>query len=328
MLQFPDPGSETFSAGLWMWKQTLTGDWWCSSGLTGDGCDGCDGVDMMFMWLHLEIFRLQIICGTAGVSSIPPGSYVSCDDVHVVASGAAETWNVIQEVQLKYKIIEFAATKTLNTTLCYLSSVISFFAASFASKTLENSVHTAKSSARNVPLLVFDWPMQRIARWQMTDFYLEGDQKPSCRIFTVSIGAQVHTVCSGVTSLRYSSSCSCIYSLSGDDKCRWWIWGSRVTDWIDEREHDVNHVLEPSVSRIPTRLNICGRFICDDCPPPSSNCERANMFLERRRSSPELLPLEGQNWNLMDGPNAVVLYCYDAKWNQVTDWPPSSDYEE
>lgn len=150
----------------------------------------------------------------------------------------------------------------------------------------------------------------------------------SCCIFTVSIGAQVHTVCSGVTSLRYSSSCSCIYSLSGDDKCRWWIWGSRVTDWIDEREHDVNHVLEPSVSRIPTRLNICGRFICDDCPPPSSNCERANMFLERRRSSPELLPLEGQNWNLMDGPNAVVLYCYDAKWNQVTDWPPSSDYEE
>lgn len=46
------------------------------------------------------------------------------------------------------------------------------------------------------------------------------------------------------------------------------------------------------------------------------------------RSSPELLPSEGQNWNLMDGPNAVVLYCYDAKWNQVTDWPPSSDYEE
>lgn len=296
MLQFPDPGSETFSAGLWIWKQTLTGDWWCSSGLTGDGCDGCDGcdgVDMMFLWLYLEIFRLQIICGTAGVSSIPPGSYVSCDDVHVVASGAAETWNMIQEVQLKYKIIEFAATKTLNTTLCYLSSVISFFAASFASKTLENSVHTAKSSARNVPLLVFDWPMQLI--------------------FTVSIGAQEHVVCSGVTSLRYSSSCSCIYSLSGDDKCRWWIWGSRVTDWIDEREHDVNHVLEPSVSRIPTRLNICGRFICDDCPPPSSNCERANMFLERRRSSPELLPSEGQNWNLMVVSDTVVSYCYDAK---------------
>lgn len=244
MLQFPDPGSETFSAGLRMWKQTLTGDWWCSSGLTGDGCDGCDGVDMMFMWLYHDQNSIQASDHLRYCRRVLDSTRL-IRQLHVVASGAAETWNMIQEVQLKYKITEFAATKTLNTTLCYLSSVISFFAASFASKTLENSVHTAKSSARNVPLLVFDWPMQLI--------------------FTVSIGAQVHTVCSGVTSLRYSSSCSCIYSLSGDDKCRWWIWGSRVTDWTDEREHDVNHVLEPSVSRIPTRLNICGRFICDDC---------------------------------------------------------------
>lgn len=287
MLQFPDPGSETFSAGLWMWKQTLPGDWWCLSGLTGDSCDGCDHVDMMFTWLYLEIFRLQIICGSAGVYTIPPGSYISCNDVGVVASGAAETWNMIQEVQLEYKIIEFAATKTLNMTLCYLQSVIIFFAASFASKTLENSVHTAKSSARNVHLLVFDWPVQRIARWQIFTWRVMRNLHEvfSCHIFTVYIGAQVRTVCSGVTSLRYSSLCRCIYSLSGDDKCRWWIWGSRVTDWTDEREHDVNHVLEPSVNRIPTRPNICGGFICDDCPPPSSNCKWANMFLERRRSS-------------------------------------------
>lgn len=161
-----------------MWKQTLTGDWWCSSGLTGDGCDGCDGVDMMFMWLYHDQNSIQASDHLRYCRRVLDSTRL-IRQLHVVASGAAETWNMIQEVQLKYKIIEFAATKTLNTTLCYLSSVISFFAASFASKTLENSVHTAKSSARNVPLLVFDWPMQRIARWQMTDFYLEGDQKPS-----------------------------------------------------------------------------------------------------------------------------------------------------
>ena len=54
--------------------------------------------------------------------------------MHVVASGAAETWNMIQEVQLKYTIIESTATKTLNTEIvCLLPSVISCFAASFAS---------------------------------------------------------------------------------------------------------------------------------------------------------------------------------------------------
>lgn len=86
----------------------------------------------------------------------------------------------------------------------------------------------------------------------------------------------------------------------------WWAWTwceSRPRAFSQPHPNPTEHLWEIYLWRLP-----------------SSNCERANMFLERRRSSPELLPSEGQNWNLMVGPNAVVLYCYDAKWNRVTDF--------